>query len=334
MLKATVLNEKIAKRWDTVMYDLCLEHLVLCDPYFSEITSRPDDYGVKNGITIEWMIEEAKEQLSCYYSEGNSRCEDRFLSEDEYKIWKSETGKLKRLIAALEKIGSGLVVSFEPEPEKPTKECTLQNSKQISGLHFTTKHTGKMDGMASISTSVTTNERCAKNAAIPGSICEKCFAAKQMKVFPTMEKPMVENQRILTSSILPPELLPRINNLYFRFEAFGDLNNDIQVINYFNICKKNPGVKFALWTKNPDYIAAAIAAGHAKPENLNIVLSSLFINQERRNPYDFVDKIFTVYEPEYIQENAVEINCGARNCFSCGLCYEKNNVVQIREKLK
>jgi hypothetical protein len=214
------------------------------------------------------------------------------------------------------------------------KICTLSNSKSISGLHFTTKHTGKMEGMVSISTSVTTNERCAKNAKIKGSVCEKCFAAKQMKVFTSMEKPMVENQRILTSEVLPLEKLPIINNLYFRFEAFGDLNNDIQVINYFNMCYKNPKTKFALWTKNPDFIESAIKKGYSKPENLNIVLSSLFLNKERKNPYTFVDKIFTVYTPDFIEENKIEINCGSRNCFSCGLCYEKNGVTYINEKLK
>lgn len=212
--------------------------------------------------------------------------------------------------------------------------CTLHNSRKISGLHFTTKHSGKMEGMVSISTSVTTNERCKKNASIKGSICEKCFAAKQMKVFPSMEKPMVENQRILTSKILPAEKLPTINNLYFRFEAFGDLNNAVQVKNYFNICYKNPRVKFALWTKNPDYIAEAIQDGYEKPENLNIVLSSLFVNVERKNVFPFVDKVFTVYDPDFIEAENVEINCGARNCFDCGLCYEKNGVSVINEKLK
>ena len=212
--------------------------------------------------------------------------------------------------------------------------CTLANSRKISGLHFTTNHSGKMAGMVSISTSVTTNERCKKNAAIKGSICEKCFAAKQMKMYKNMEAPMVENQRILTSEILPAEKLPTINNLYFRFESFGDLNNATQVKNYFNICYKNPRVKFALWTKNPDYIAEAIADGYEKPDNLNIVLSSLFINQERRNVFDFVDKVFTVYDKQFIEENDVNINCGARNCFDCGLCYEKNGVGVINEKLK
>lgn len=214
------------------------------------------------------------------------------------------------------------------------KECTLRNSKRVSGLHFTVNHSGKMEGMVSISTSVTTNERCAKNAKIKGSVCEKCFAARQMAYQKNMVPPMVENQRILTSEILPLEKLPIINNIYFRFEAFGDLNNDIQVINYFNMCYKNPRVKFALWTKNPDFIAEAIAKGYEKPENLNIVLSSLFLNKERTNRYDFVDKVFTVYEKSYIAENDVEINCGARNCFSCGLCYEKNGVSVINEVLK
>ena len=212
--------------------------------------------------------------------------------------------------------------------------CTLANSRKISGLHFTTNHSGKMAGMVSISTSVTTNERCAKNAQIEGSICQKCFATKQMKVFPTMEKPMVENQRILTSEILPAEKLPAINSLYFRFEAFGDLNNATQVKNYFNICYKNPRVKFALWTKNPDYIAEAIADGYTKPENLNIVLSSLFVNKERKNPFPFVDKVFTVYDPAHIEAENIDINCGAKNCFTCGLCYEKNGVTVINEKLK
>lgn len=212
--------------------------------------------------------------------------------------------------------------------------CTLSNVRKISGLHFTTRHTGKMAGMVSISTSVTTNERCAKNAAIKGSICEKCFAVKQMKIFPGMDTPMIENQRILTSSVLPFDMLPTINALYFRFEAFGDLNNATQVKNYFNLCYKNPKTKFALWTKNPDYIAEAIADGYEKPENLNVVLSSLFINKQRKNPFPFVDKVFTVYDPEHIAAENVEINCGAQSCFSCGLCYEKNGVEVINEKLK
>lgn len=45
------------------------------------------------------------------------------------------------------------------------------------GVHFTVNHTGKMTGMASLSTSVIDNPICAARAKVKGSICEKCFAA-------------------------------------------------------------------------------------------------------------------------------------------------------------
>ena len=212
--------------------------------------------------------------------------------------------------------------------------CTLENWRKIAGVNPTMQHGGKMIGMQSVSTSVATNERCKKNAEIPGSVCAKCFANTQLKRFPSMNGPLEENQRILSGEILPAEKLPTINALYFRFESFGDLNNAIQVKNYFNICYKNPRVNFAMWTKNPDFIAEAIADGYEKPANLNIVLSSLFLNKQRPNPFPFVDKVFTVYDGTFIKENDVAINCGERKCLDCRLCYEKNGVEVINEKLK
>jgi hypothetical protein len=44
--------------------------------------------------------------------------------------------------------------------------------------------------------------------------------------------------------------------------------------------------------------------------------------------------VFTVYDKKHIEENQISINCGARNCFSCGLCYEKNGISIINEELK
>jgi hypothetical protein len=58
------------------------------------------------------------------------------------------------------------------------------------------------------------------------------------------------------------------------------------------------------------------------------------LNKERKNPFPFVDKVFTVYDPDFIEAENIDINCGARNCFDCGLCYEKNGVAVINEKLK
>lgn len=96
-------NEKIVARWDDVMYDIGLEHHTI-NTELSELEGNKRYYGIEFGISKRRMLWMAKEALSWYYEEGNVRCDDRFLGEDEYKMWKSETGKLKRLIAALEKL--------------------------------------------------------------------------------------------------------------------------------------------------------------------------------------------------------------------------------------
>ena len=58
------------------------------------------------------MYSEASYWLSCYYESGNVRCDDRFIDEDNYKIWVSETGRLKRLIARLCKMEDEIIVNW------------------------------------------------------------------------------------------------------------------------------------------------------------------------------------------------------------------------------
>ena len=205
---------------------------------------------------------------------------------------------------------------------------------------ITTAMTGKMNGLWSLSTSTLLNPQCAKNAAVIGSICSKCYARTLLKMRKSLREKLEINTRILTAVIIPFECLPIINNLYFRFEAFGDLMTAIQVVNYFNICKKNPAVSFALWTKNPHLIQAAIDTYKIeKPANLNIIYSPLFMNVNNgkniMKKYPFIDKVFTVYTLDYIQSNPdVKINCGGRSCINCLNCYKKGGNVFINEMLK
>ena len=56
-----------------------------------------------------------------------------------------------------------------------------------------------------------------------------------------------------------------------------------------------------------------------KPKNVNIIYSSMFINKQVECDYPFVDKIFTVYDKDYIKDNKININCGGRSCLSCHL---------------
>ena len=213
---------------------------------------------------------------------------------------------------------------------------TINNAKKATGVHYTMNHTGKMAGMMSLSTSNLVNPFCIAHRACKGSVCEKCYACAQMKHYTSMQKCLADNFEILTTKLLFSDEIPVINAQVFRFESFGDIYNAVQVANYFNICKANPQTRFALWSKNPAIIAQAISAGFAKPDNLVIILSSLYINEVASiEKWAFVDKVFTVYDSATIENKNVNINCGANNCFTCQKCYNKDNgETYINERLK
>ena len=214
---------------------------------------------------------------------------------------------------------------------------TVKESEEMTGLHFTLKHQGKMSGMQSLSTSCTCNKYCRSRSKDSNTVCSHCYAQRQMKIYKNLEKCLIKNTEILTSNIIDKNKLPIINALYFRLESFGDLNNTTQVINYFNLCKKNPDVKFALWTKNAWLIEQVIKDGYKKPKNLQIVYSMSILNEVNDKIfelYPFVNKIFSVFDKNYIKENNIEINCGVESCLKCGKCYKKNNVKYINERLK
>lgn len=116
-------NQKLVNRWNNLMNDLCLEYLTINTRY-SELETHKQYYNIEEGISIVWMLKEAKYTLSCYYEEGHCRCDDRFEGKAEYKTWVSETGKLKRLIATLEKMENTLVVEWIEEAEHT--EATTQ----------------------------------------------------------------------------------------------------------------------------------------------------------------------------------------------------------------
>lgn len=209
-------------------------------------------------------------------------------------------------------------------------------------LHITEKHTGKMEGMASLSTNPYLNKQCMKNRQIEGAICESCFSCTQLKRYKHLYGCLTRNNKILSTSIIPVKHLPIINKMYFRLEAFGDLENETHFINYLNICKKNKKTQFTIWTKNPHIMDTVFnELGYKKPKNLIVIVSSLFKNVpfnlevlHYNKRYWFIDKIFTVYTKDYIKENDVKINCGSKKCLDCKLCYTKNKIKYINEILK
>lgn len=204
-----------------------------------------------------------------------------------------------------------------------------------SPVHIT-KHTGKLEGMESIGTVCTCNEFCLERMKKNDSVCSHCYAERLAKLRKTMRVALEENYALLTTRVLDDEELPRIRNRQiFRFEAFGDLANAIQLENYVNIARKNKDTVFGLWTKNT-WILQAYFANHKKPSNLRIVVSSPKLNVPMILPQTLapiVDHIFTVYDAKTIASEAVNINCGGRKCADCKQCYKKS-AFYINEKLK
>lgn len=200
-------------------------------------------------------------------------------------------------------------------------------------LHITINHTGKMEGMQSLSTSAICNPNCQNNRNIDGSICQHCYACAMQKRYSNLTNVLVRNGETLSTDIIPCEDLPRINAAVFRLEAFGDLINENHLINYLNICRKNPLTRFALWTKHFHVCDKVFGEmGIEKPANLKIIASSLMVNQPIKRPA-WADSTFTVFSSEKEAEKlGRKINCGKRKCMDCLRCYIENG--DVNELLK
>lgn len=202
---------------------------------------------------------------------------------------------------------------------------------------ITWNHSGKMSGMVSLSTSPLENPYCMNRCKNENSICSHCFSMNLQKMRKELKEKLIRNTELLTKTVIPVNEMPLLNVCYFRLESFGDIQNVTQVHNYFNLCKRNKGTTFALWTKNPFVIKNALASGLKKPGNLIVIYSSPMMNtatnlERLQSVFPFVDKIFTVYDKEHSKD--VNINCGANHCLSCLRCYKKRTTAVINEQLK
>lgn len=217
--------------------------------------------------------------------------------------------------------------------------------KKVIAYLLTTKMNGKMEGFQSLSTSNLCNQYCKAYKGIANCICSKCYADSQLKMYKNQALKL-ELATLVLKELLKVEDLPIINASYFRFEAFGDLSNEIQFINYCNIARINPDAHFTLWTKNPFIIANAIENGCTVPDNMRIIYSEKMIDRtftenelsELAKKYPFIWKVFAVYSNEKTRTAAVENgyhHC-QKSCMNCRYCYrhESKGLSVIAELLK
>jgi len=189
------------------------------------------------------------------------------------------------------------------------------------------KMSGKLKGFKSINTNPLTNNFCNKMQTT-NNICKKCYSRRMLKEFRcNCVPPFQNNSEIFSSSILSEKELPSIKDKYFRLHSHGELINDIHLINFVNIAKKNPNTMFALWTKRKDLINKFKGEF---PENLILIYSSLKMNKIEKLPNHF-HKVFTVFDKE--NADSSHINC-KQKCSECYICYTKNDITYVNEHLK
>jgi hypothetical protein len=203
---------------------------------------------------------------------------------------------------------------------------------QTAIIHIS-KMTGKLDGFKAISTNTMSNPYCIKQnaSADPDNICTKCYSHTMLKSYRKNMQPALERNSVaLSSSILSNCQLPTILDAYFRYDAHGELINEIHLINLVNIAKKNPHCNFALWTKRYDIIKKYFD-NNDKPANLILIYSNSKIGTILKNPPKHFDKTFNnVLEGEHVEKQ----NCTGQQCKNCLLCYKNNGITTIVEKVK
>lgn len=205
-------------------------------------------------------------------------------------------------------------------------------------VNVSTRMTGKMGGIDTLSTPCWMNPHCEYRRRIKGSVCQHCFASR-VEYRENLKRALENNYSILNSELLSEEdaRAIRFNTFLGRFEAFGDVGSVIHARNYIRIARANPQTRFAVWTKNTILWMWALKA-EGKPKNLSVVDSSLYLNKPAIDDAirKYVDHVFTVYTKDYMKEHPeLDINCGERHCAACQRCYQQTDEIDyINEKLK
>jgi hypothetical protein len=193
--------------------------------------------------------------------------------------------------------------------------------------------TGKLDGLKAISSNTITNPYCIKqfNCGNEENICTKCYSNIMLKSYRKNMQPSLErNSQALSNSIIPNDQLPIILDAFFRFNAHGELINDIHLQNLVNITLKNPSCNFALWTKQ-NGLVTKFFDNNLKPSNLILIYSNPKINSVMAKIPKHFDKTFNnVLESDYQDQQ----NCTGQQCKTCLLCYKHNGINTIVEKVK
>jgi hypothetical protein len=211
--------------------------------------------------------------------------------------------------------------------------CEQINLNNGNYFKISGEMSGKMKCIRSLNTSHILNPFCQENRSNKDSICSHCYSYTSEKRYKLSTELWKLNYKVLSENVLTDNEIPVLKqDILFRFNAHGDLINRVHYNNLIKIAKKNPGVKFALWTKNLKVIYKN--NGIIKLDNLQYVYSDMYLNN-LGSPIipDGFDKLFRVYTIKTIRKHEIKINC-INTCFKCRICYTQNDIRIVNEQIK
>lgn len=220
-------------------------------------------------------------------------------------------------------------------------------------LKYSNHTAEKMRGIMSLSTYKKASAIC-QFLSLHDGICKKCYAEKSIKLYYSSLLPaLIYNTLLLKYIDIDPAQAPYINDKYFRYEAFSDLQSAKHFKNLITICKKNKDTIFTLWTKAGYTLTTMMKQENIKklPCNLNIIVSEFYINkatdaeyikqlqsclypsQAVSGNYTNALKNFIVYDNEELRQKSGFYLC-KNKCLNCLKCYKKSkNIITIAEKI-
>jgi hypothetical protein len=187
------------------------------------------------------------------------------------------------------------------------------------------KMTGKLFGIGAINTNTVSNAFCIRQKDT-ATICGKCYSHRMLNTFRKSCIPAFEHNSKLMAELIDWDLLPMINQAYFRFNGHGELINFNHYQNIINIAIKNPHCNFALWTKRASIVRQFKGE---LPDNLILVFSNPTIGRVIGVPRGF-HKVFNNVD----KGSDIKQNCTGKRCIDCLTCYKKHLTDVIVEAVK
>ena len=206
-------------------------------------------------------------------------------------------------------------------------------TKEINKVKIS-KMSGKLKELQAINTNTLTNDYCKRMNGCKNDkvICTMCYSHYMLSTFrKNCTGAFQHNSNMLSTKILDDKSFPKFSdkNDIIRLHAHGELINTTHMYNLITMVNLNPTKMFSLYTKRADIINKVFNHMN-KPINLILVYSNPIIDKPMTTIPNHFDKVFNVLK----QKHQEKINCGAKNCNTCRLCYKKGGTNIIYEELK